>query len=56
MRGLMRTATTAEKRETRGILRCISRSTSLFRYDPHLTVDTILAVAQVLKNYEYTEA
>ena len=29
-----------------------ARWTALFKYDTHLTVDTILAVARVLKNYE----
>ena len=45
----------AEKGKLRVIPSLPLRWTSLFRYDTHLTMDTVLAVARVVKNYENGE-
>jgi hypothetical protein len=40
------------KRELRAISGDPTRWDYLFRYDTHLTIDTILAIAHILKAYE----
>jgi hypothetical protein len=45
-----------EREKLRAIPDRPPRWVSLFKYDPHLSMDTILAVVQILKNHENSES